>query len=30
MKDERLNNMKQDYEEIRIPKELRERVDAGI
>lgn len=30
MKDERLEKMKQEYEEIRIPAELRRRVEAGI
>lgn len=30
MKDKRLEEMKQDYENIRIPKELRQRVEAGI
>ena len=30
MKDERLENMRQDYEHIRIPDNLRQRVDAGI
>ncbi len=30
MKDERLEKMKQEYEEIRIPAELRQRVEAGI
>lgn len=30
MKDERLGKMKQEYEEIRIPAELRRRVEAGI
>ena len=30
MKDERLEKMKKEYEEIRIPAELRQRVEAGI
>lgn len=30
MKDKRLEEMKQDYENIRIPKELRQRVETGI
>lgn len=30
MKDERLENMRQDYKHIRIPDNLRQRVDAGI
>lgn len=30
MKDKRLEEMKQDYENIRIPKELRQRVEMGI
>ena len=30
MRDKRLEEMRQDYENIRIPEELRERVEAGI